>query len=128
MSQKPPNNKITQYRKYSWLNIGTLLFVALLVYMVISIIILRSNKRIAAYEVTAGSISGNYHYMALAIKDEEVIPADYSGSVTYYAREGARAGTGTTICSVSEYSTNAQASAEPLTTEDYSLLRSTIAS
>ena len=71
--------------------------------MVITVILYMTADHITAYEVTVGSISGNYRYTALALKSETVINAPYSGSVTYYARDRARASKGTTICTIQEY-------------------------
>ena len=97
------NRKITTYRNYSWLNIGTILFGAIFLYMLISLVVYLTASHVTSYEVTAGSISGNYRYTALAVKNEEIIQADYSGYVTWYAREGARAGSGMTVLTIDEY-------------------------
>ena len=100
MAEKTTN--ITEYRRASWLNIGTILFLTIFVYMIITVIIYLTASHITSYEVTAGSISGNYRYMALALKTEQVEKADYAGYVHYYARSGAKTGSGTTVCSIDE--------------------------
>ena len=119
---------ITPYRRRPWLNIGTILFGAIFVYMVITVIIYLTADHISSYEVTAGTISGNYRYTALAIKTEEIIPADYSGYVTYYARNAARAGAGTTICSIDENPSTASSVTVSLSEEDYQDLNAEMAS
>ena len=103
MPNRTGNGKITSYRNYSWLNIGTIMFGAIFLYMVISLVVYLTARHVTSYEVTAGSISGNYRYTALALKNEEIIKADYSGYVTWYAREGARAGSGMTVLTIDEY-------------------------
>ena len=122
-------NKITRVRRYSWLNIGTLLFGAIFLYMIITVIVYLTAKHITSYEVTAGSISGNYRYTALALKTEECIPADYSGYVTYYARNGAKCGAGMTVCSINEYEQKSSMLTDlHLSDEDYEALGSSMAS
>ncbi len=94
------NSKVTSYRRYPWLNIGTILFGAIFIYMVITVIMYMTAKHITTYEVISGSISGNYRYTALSMKHEEIEKADYSGYVTYYARSGAKTGSGSTVCTI----------------------------
>ena len=110
---------------FSWLNIGTGIFVAILIYMIIYLFAYLAQDHTVSFEVMRGSISGNYRYTALALKDETVIPASYSGRVTFYARNGAKAGTGLTICSIDEKGRGeALTYAASLTEEDYDQLRS----
>lgn len=96
------NRKITKYRKYSFFNIGTLLFGIVFIYMIICIIMYATEKHITVYEVMRGSLSGNYRFHALALRTEAVVNTTHSGSVRYYVREGSRASAGSTVCSVNE--------------------------
>ncbi len=125
MAKKPRSSKITSYRRYTWLNIGTILFGAIFVYMVITVILYLTAKHITAYEVTSGSISSNYRYSALALKTEEIQTAPYSGYVTYYARNGAKISNGAIVCSIDE-SPSAPSLSEDieLTDSDYASLKS----
>ena len=82
------------------MNVGTLIFGLILVYIVITLILYLTQKHIAGYEVVEGTISGNYRYDAIALKEEEIINSDVSGSVSYYAREGSKANKDQVICSV----------------------------
>jgi hypothetical protein len=128
MRKRTPR-KVTPFRTYSWLNIGTILFLAILIYMIITVILFATSKRISIYEVTSGSISGDYRYSALAIKNEEIETAQYSGYVTYYAREGSRIGAGSAVCSISENkNTGTEAKPAELTDDDYRTIRSVSAS
>ena len=121
-------SKITPYRRHSWLNIGTILFGAIFVYMVITVLIYLTARHVTTYEVTSGSISGNYRYTALAVKTEQIVPADYSGYVTYYARNGARTGAGTTVCSIDETAAVHPPTVLNLTDDEYSDLNADISS
>ncbi len=84
----------------SGLNIGTLLFGTILIYILITLILYLTSEHITSYEVVEGTISGNYRYSALAMKTEEIETAGESGNIVYYAREGAKVNKGHTICSV----------------------------
>ena len=127
----PNKKKVVSFEKksrFGWLNIGTGIFVAILIYMIIYLFAYLSRDRTVSFEVTRGTISGNYRYTALALKDETVIPAAYTGKVTYYARNGAKAGTGLTVCSIDEKgSGEALTYAASLTDEDYEQLRNNAA-
>ncbi len=130
MEPRNARNKITTLRSFSWLNIGTILFIGISIYIVISVFAYLTARHVTSYEVTAGSISGNYRYTALALKNETVFSSGSSGYVTYYARNGARASAGTVVCTVDKTpgSTSASAVSAELTDEDYKELRQSMSS
>ena len=82
------------------MNVGTLIFGLILIYILITLLLYLTQKHIAGYEVVEGTISGNYRYNAIALKEEEIIDSDVSGSISYYAREGTKANADMVICSV----------------------------
>ena len=81
MTEKKKEKKIIKYRKHAGLNVGTVLFGFLFIYMVVCMILYLTSSHIAPYEVTKGTLSGNYKYTALALKSEVVVEAPESGSV-----------------------------------------------
>lgn len=93
-------SKIPKYKKYSFFNIGTIMFGVLFVYMVICLVLYLQTRDVTAYEVTAGPLTGNYRYTALTLKSEMLVKASQSGSVSYYAREGQKVGMGNGVCAV----------------------------
>lgn len=105
MFKSKKNEKITKYKKYSFFNIGTLLFGIVFVYMVICIFMYLTETHITSYEVTRGSITGNYRFHAFSLREETVVNATQSGAVRYYVREGAKASAGSAVCSVNESGT-----------------------
>lgn len=129
MAVKKTNTKISKYRRFSSINIGTIIFGIIFIYMIICIFLYVTRDHVVSYEVTAGSISGNYRYRAMALKTEEIVNAAQSGEVTYYAREGAKASSGQTVCSINEHGITASTllPAE-LTSEDIEDLRGTMSS
>lgn len=102
MSKRSKKKKITKYKKYSFFNIGTLLFGTLFIYMVISTFMYMTETHITSYEVMKGTITGNYRYHALSLRTEEIVTASQSGSVRYFEREGSKVSAGSTVCSVNE--------------------------
>lgn len=82
------------------LNVGTLMFGLILIYILITLLLYLTQKHVAGYEVVEGTISGNYRYSAIALKEEEVEKSNVSGGITYYAREGSKANVDMVICSV----------------------------
>ena len=130
MAGRNSNKKIAKYRRYSMINIGTILFGVIFIYMIICIFLYVTAKHVTSYEVTAGSIFGNYRYQALSLKSEEIISSTQSGKVTYYAREGAKASSGMTICSLNEgnYDSSFDQEIIELSSDDVSKLKSAISS
>lgn len=79
--------RFADIKKVVTLNIGTIIFGALFLYMVVSIIMYLTATHITSYQVTSGPLSRNQTYTALALRSEEVVESSTSGYVTYYARE-----------------------------------------
>ena len=102
MRRETKHPKITKYRKYSFLNVGTLLFCTVFVYIVVFVFMYLTETHVTSYEVVEGTLSGNYRYDALAVRTETIVNAPRSGSVRYYAREGSKASAGSTVCSIDE--------------------------
>ena len=113
LAERKKVTSIRTYHRFAWLNIGTILFGAIFIYMVITLFSYLTAKHTASYEVTTGTISGNYRYTALALKNETVIPAPYSGYVTYYARDGARISADATVCAIDEQLSTSALVTEP---------------
>ncbi len=121
--------KITKYHKYSFFNIGTLLFGTVFIYMVISAFMYLTEKHVTAYEVMKGTITGNYRFQALSLRTEEVVNATQSGSVRYYEREGSKTSAGSVVCAINETGSQDPAPIQDfsLSAEDAGRLRNTIA-
>lgn len=122
------NQKIKKYRRYSFINIGTLLFGIIFIYLVICIFIYLTESHVTPYEVVSGTISGNYRYYALSLRTEETVQATQSGSIRYYAREGSKVSSGSTVCSINESGSTLAVSYEDFDpdSKDTERLRSTL--
>ena len=98
--QNRRGNIIPLPRTIPALDVGTLLFGLIFVYIIVTLILYLTQSRVTGYEVVTGTISGNYRYSALVLKEEEIETASVSGNVNYYAREGSKANAGMMVCSV----------------------------
>ncbi len=119
--------KVVKLHPHSILNIGTITFGIVFVYLLIYLIMYLTNDQIIAYEVTAGSLSGNYRYTAIALKSEQLVTCSEAGPIHYYVREGSKVGMGSGVYSIGTMDLAAATTGEDLTELDdssYSGLRS----
>lgn len=107
------------------LNIGTFIFGAIFIYMIITVVLYLTADHIESYQVTAGPLAKNKTYTALALREEKVVKASASGYITYYARENSKVAKSGVVYSLGDNQTSA--SIEDLTEEDYSRIRSSMA-
>jgi hypothetical protein len=82
------------------LNIGTVIFGALFLYLLITVFLYMTAEHIASYQVTAGPLSQNETYTALVLRSEEVVDATAGGYVSYYLGDGSKVSRGGTVCGV----------------------------
>ena len=126
----PENNKnsangqrlLQKIRSVFSLNIGTMLFGVLFIYMLFSLVLYLTSSNIESYLVIAGPLSRNETYTGLAIRTETVCKADTSGYVSYYAREGSKINANGVVYGISS-SQKPDASTD-LSAEDLSAIRS----
>lgn len=69
-------------------NITTIIFGALFLYMIITVVLYATSAHVTSYQVTVGPLTKNPVCTALALRSEQVVPAGGSGYAQYYAREG----------------------------------------
>ena len=104
------------------LNIGTIMFGALLIYMICSAVIYLTSDRIDSYQVISGPLSRNETYTGLVIREEKTYQAEANGYVTYYAREGSKINASGAVYGIS--STQVPESETVLSQEDLAKIRS----
>ena len=71
-------------KKHFNINIGTVIFGALFLYLIITVVLYLTAEHISSYQVTSGPLSQNETYTALALRSEEVVDATAGGYVSYY--------------------------------------------
>ncbi|MBQ9444075.1 MAG: hypothetical protein IJU43_07245 [Lachnospiraceae bacterium] len=85
-----------------YINAGTLVFGAILVYLVLIIYSGMHVKQLAGYEVTEGSLAVDSTYRGIAIRVEEIVTADNNGFINYYAGEDEHISKGGLVYSIDE--------------------------
>lgn len=96
------NKKIVRYKKPFHLNIGFVIFFIIFFYVMFYVFSYITTEHTSVYEVIQGSIALNNTYTGVAIRQEEMIPANASGDVNYYLKDGSKTGVGDMICSIDE--------------------------
>ena len=112
---------LARLRKVAGLNIGTIMFGILFIYMSFSAILYFTTTHIESYQVTSGPLSRNETYTGLAIREETVCTAPSSGNITYYAREGSKINASGAVYGLS--STKKSTSTASLATEELLKIR-----
>lgn len=101
-------NNITEYNQYRKdrkvlnLNIGMMVFLVILVYVVICVVMYFRTDHIVRYSVQEGSLTSNSIYTGIALRQEEIVAGQDAGYVNYFAREGERTAAGDLIYTVDE--------------------------
>lgn len=89
------------YRKKRSINIGIVLFGVIFIYLVFTILAYVTTKRVSVYEVREGSILKDTAYTGIVLRQEEVVTAEGSGYINYFATEGSKVGSKTNVYSLS---------------------------
>lgn len=126
MAEKNKNTRnmpkiLALLRKIFTLNIGTIVFGILLLYMIFSAILYMTSPHYTPYQVISGPLSRNETYTGLAIREETVISADSGGYVTYYARAGNKVNANGAVYALSN--TKAPETETTLSVEDLEKIR-----
>lgn len=133
MARGPENGNIRQYRKPLNINLGTIIFGTIFLYIIICVCMyFLKDNHIKPYTVMTGSLSEDNVYTGIAMRKERTVTGGFSGYINYYAREGERIGNGQLVCTIDESGQlkdilneqNAENTA--LTDSDYSQLKSEI--
>ncbi len=100
--KRKKEQKIRKYRKPMNLNIGMLIFAAVLVYVIYCVVNYIQSDPPRPYEVQEGSLSANSIYKGIALREEVVVTAQTAGYLNFYAREGERVAQGDIVYTVDE--------------------------
>lgn len=88
--------------KKHYINAGSLIFGAILVYLVLIIYSGMHVTQLAGYEVTEGSLAVDSTYRGIAIRVEQVVSANNNGYINYYAGEDEHISKGGLVYSIDE--------------------------
>lgn len=87
-------------KKHFNINIGTVIFGALFLYLIITVVLYLTAEHISSYQVTSGPLSQNETYTALALRSEEVVDATAGGYVSYYLGDSSKISQGGAVCGI----------------------------
>ncbi len=110
--RKKKSVNISQYKTKQELNIGMLIFILILLYLMITLVTYATSKRISTYEVRKGSIVKDNSYTGLILREEKVAYAENEGYISYFRNENSKVKAGSNIYAVSSDILDADASAE----------------
>lgn len=82
------NKKVIKYHKNRQFDIGVVIFLIIIIYVLYSFISYITSSPVAVYEVTQGTIATNNVYRGLIIRDETVEYANQAGYINYYIPSG----------------------------------------
>ena len=99
--QKKNSISINKYKTKRELNIGTLIFALIFIYLVVAVVAYATEKRITVYEVREGSILKDHSYTGLILREETLVNAESDGYVNYYQSGQSKIRTGMNICVIS---------------------------
>ena len=94
--------KIKKYRKPLNINIGMIIFVAVFIYVIYSVMGYLRYSPPKPYEVKEGSLSVNTVFRGIALREEHVVTTPAAGYLNYYVREGERVANGDLVYTVDE--------------------------
>lgn len=95
------SGNIRQYKRRREMNIGILIFAVVFIYLIVTIIMYATSKRISVYEVREGSIVKDNSYTGVIVRDETVVYAEAGGYVSYFQNENSKVKTGSNVYALS---------------------------
>lgn len=84
------DSNIIKYRKPFQFNIGFVIFLIIILYVIYNVYAYMTSTTIAEYQVTQGNIATNHVYKGLILRDEQLVFAERDGYVNYYKKNGSR--------------------------------------
>ncbi|MBO4324117.1 MAG: hypothetical protein J5845_01785 [Lachnospiraceae bacterium] len=86
----------------SKLNVGTVVFIAFTLYIIVNIILYFNHSHLSIYEVQMLPLASDTKAEAVIIRNETPIKTGIAGYVNYYMRSGTRVSKGETVYSIDE--------------------------
>lgn len=102
MAKKHSSPRVISYRRPFHINVGLIVFLVVLVYVLISLFSYLTSHKTEVYEVRTGLLTDNLVYQGVVLRQESVVNSDYTGTINYYNKEGERLPVGGLAFSVDE--------------------------
>lgn len=84
------------------MNIGLIIFGAIFVYLIITVLLYLTNPKVSIYEVREGSILRDTAYTGVIIREEQIITSKKSGYINYITPESSKVGAKTKVYAISD--------------------------
>lgn len=97
MSKK---KNIVRARNVGNFNIGVVIFIIIITYVLFNIFSYLTKTHISEYQVQQGTIASNYIYQGIIIRDETVEYAPHNGYINYYVKNASKVSVTDTIYSI----------------------------
>ena len=91
---------VTKLKKRRDINIGIVIFLFIMVYVIINVYLFFTKSQIPLYEVQPGSLYSSVQRKGIIIREEKLFATNTAGYVNYYFREGARVAKHGTVYSI----------------------------
>ncbi len=88
--KKISSGNIKKFKSKREFNIGMILFALVFLYMIVTVFLYFTSKKVSIYEVRKGSIVKDNSYTGLILREEVVVPAEKSGYLTYFITDGSK--------------------------------------
>lgn len=92
--------EIVKYRNSGNFNIGVVVFLIIILYVLFNIFSYFSKSHIAEYQVQQGTIASNNIYQGIIIRDETVEYANHSGYINYYVKNASKVSVNDVVYSI----------------------------
>lgn len=102
MAKKHSSPRVISYRRPFHINVGLIVFLVVLAYVLISLFSYLTSHKTEVYEVRTGLLTDNLIYQGVVLRQETVVNSDYTGTINYYNKEGERLPVGGLAFSVDE--------------------------
>ncbi len=99
--KRVPDRRRPRLPRLFTLNIGTVVFGILFIYIIGSVILYMTRTHVSSYTVTSGPLAKNQTYTGVALYDETLVSAEAGGYIDYYARDGVKVRSGGVVYGVS---------------------------
>ena len=82
--------KQKEKKRLSVINLGTIVFLVIIIYLTAYVIQYLGKEKLAIYEVSASNISENISGTGMILREETLVTTDEKGYVNYYVKDGSR--------------------------------------
>lgn len=103
---------ISEYKTKQGMNIGILIFILILLYLIVTIVTYATSKRISTYEVRRGSIVKDNSFTGLILRQEKTVYAEADGYISYFRNENSKVKAGSNVYAVSTEIQNTETAAD----------------